>query len=485
MKPGRLSHELADARLGDPRRSRRLIQVAVSMAQAPGRSLSAACGGWNESVAAYRLLAAPQVTPDKILSPHRQALQERAAAQPCIAVIQDTTELDFTVMKHMEGTGPLNDDCRRGLFLHTLYAVSESGLPLGIWDVQFLQRATKEARRAAGTHKERPLEQKESHRWLEGYRQTQALAAALPQCEVVSLADREGDLYDIFAAWAEICNKEGTPAAQWLIRGSQDRALQGMEGGASPGKLFQTLAGGPKLGEVHFELPAAEHHRKAKTASHSRVKTTRSARTVVQEVRAMAVTPRAPFRRGGRLPAVTVWALWACEIEPPEGEQPVCWLLLTSVPVTTLATALRLIRLYLRRWDIEVYHRTLKTGCRIERLQLKGAGAVRNALSIYAITAWRILYLTHLGRVTPQEPCSRVFSEAEWKAASAVARQQRKEPPQRDPPEPALGEFILTVARFGGYLSRKSDGPPGAQALWQGLTRLRDFALAWHAVHGD
>ena len=483
MKPGRLSLELADAELGDPRRSRRLVQVAVRMAQAPERSLSAACGGWNESVAAYRLLAAPQVTPEKILAPHRQALQERAAALPCIAVIQDTTELDFTAMKHMEGTGCLNDDHRRGLFLHTLYAVSESGLPLGIWDLNFLKRAAKEARRAAGSHKERPLEERESYRWLAGYRQTQALAAALPECEVFSIADREGDLYDVFAAWAEI-SEAGGPVAQWLIRGKQDRALQGMEDEASPDKLFATLAGGPKLGEIRFEMPAAVHHRKAKNASRTRVKTERSARTVVQEVRAMAVTPRPPFRRGGRLPAVKVWALWACEKNPPQGEEPVCWLLLTSVPVRSLATAQRLIALYLRRWDIEVYHRVLKTGCRVERLQLKGAGAVRNALSIYAITAWRILYLTHLGRVCPQEPCSLVFTEAEWRAACAVARRQCQEAPLRDPPEPALGEFILTVARFGGHLGRQSDGPPGAQVLWQGLTRLRDFALAWHAVHG-
>lgn len=481
MKPGRLSRELADAALGDPRRSRRLVKVAGRMAGAPERSLSGACGGWNESVAAYRLLAAPQVTPEKILAPHRQALLGRAAAQSTIAVIQDTTELDFTAMKHMEGTGSLNDDARRGLFLHSLYAVSENGLPLGVWDLHFHQRAPKTVRAAAGSRKERPLEERESYRWLEGYRQTQALAAALPGCEVFSLADREGDLYDVFAAWAEHAQASGGPVAQWLIRGQQDRALGGMAEGA-PDKLFAALAAGPKLGEIQFAMPAAVQHRKAKNGR--RVQTERSARTVVQEVRAMPVTPRPPFRRGGRLPAVRVWALWACEINPPEGEAPVCWLLLTSVPVTTLSIAQRLIALYLRRWDIEVYHRTLKTGCRVEHLQLKGAGAVRNALTIYAVTAWRLLYLTHLGRVCPQQPCSLVFTEGEWKAAGAVARRQRHEPPLRDPPEPALGEMILTVARFGGYLGRKSDGPPGAQVLWQGLTRLRDFALAWHAVPG-
>jgi hypothetical protein len=210
------------------------------------------------------------------------------------------------------------------------------------------------------------------------------------------------------------------------------------------------------------------------------VSVSRSARTVVQEVRAMALTPRPPDRKGGRLPPVTIWAVWAKEINPPEGEEPVCWLLLTGCEVTSLAQARRIIALYLRRWDIEVFHRVLKTGCRVEQMQLKGAQAVRHALSLYAIIAWRILYLTHLGRICPEMPCSAVFMEAEWKAACAVA--QRGQPPRRGPPEPTLGEFILIVGRLGGHLGRKSDGPPGAQVLWRGLARLRDFACAWQAL---
>lgn len=479
MKPGRISRELRGAELGDPRRSRRLVQVATRMAQAPDRSVGAACGGWSEAMAAYRLLASAQVTPEKILAPHRRALLERAAAKGGIAAIQDTTEIDFTAMEHMRGRGPLNEESRRGLYLHSLYAVSESGLPLGVWDMAFMVREEKSLRRAV-SRKQRPLEQRESHRWLEGYRQTEALAAALPDCEVFSLADREGDLYDVFAAWAERC-AEGGPCAQWIIRGKQDRALLGTAQG-TPEKLFAALAAGPKLGEVRFEIPAKIQSRKAKNGS--RVQTARSARTVCQEVRAMAFTLRPPFRKGGGLPAVTIWAVWVCEMNPPEGEEPVCWLLLTSVPVTTLAQAQRIIALYLRRWDIEVFHRVLKTGCRVEEMQLKGAGAVRNALTLYAITAWRILYLTHLGRVCPQQPCGTVFAESEWKAACAVARRGRGQVPPRDPPEPVLGEFILMVARFGGHLGRKGDGPPGAQALWQGLARLRDFACAWQAIHG-
>src|SRR5436190_8969590 len=161
--------------------------------------------------------------------------------------------MDFTPMKHMDGCGPLHEESRRGLYLHSLYAVSEGGLPLGLWDMAFMVRQEKSVRRAL-SRKQRPIEQRESYRWLEGYRQTQALAEALPECEVFSLADREGDLYDVFAAWAERC-AAGGPCAQWIIRGKQDRALAGTAKGA-PDKLFAALAAGPKLGEVRFEIAA-------------------------------------------------------------------------------------------------------------------------------------------------------------------------------------------------------------------------------------
>lgn len=158
---------------------------------------------------------------------------------------------------------------------------------------------------------------------------------------------------------------------------------------------------------------------------------------------------------------------------------------MTSLEVTTPEAARRVVALYLRRWDIEVFHRVLKTGCRVEAIQLKDHQAVRNSLTLYLIIAWRLLYLTHLGRPCPTLPCGAVFTEAEWKATCMVAAarnlggQKKGEPLQ----EPLLGEFIALVARFGGHLGRRRDKPPGAQALWQGLARVRDFACAWEAFY--
>lgn len=95
------------------------------------------------------------------------------------------------------------------------------------------------------------------------------------------------------------------------------------------------------------------------------------------------------------------------------------------------------------------------------------------------VIAWRILYLTHLGRRCAELPCGKVFAEAEWKSACAVVK--------RDPAdgEPTLGEFIGIVGKLGGHPGRKGDGPPGPQRIWVGMGRVRDFALAWLTIHGE
>jgi len=458
--------EFSNAELKDLRRTRRLGTVVAAMAKAPGLSISAACGGWSETMAAYRLLNCKHVTPAALLAPHRQAVVERCAQYACVAVSQDTTELDYSHMKETEGLGPLNEDYRRGLFMHSLYVVSEDGLPLGLLDTGMLIRDD-ETFRTAAARKHLPIEEKESFRWVEGYRKTLELARTVPGCEVFSISDREGDIFEVFEAW-QLAVEEGQPA-EWIIRANQDRALTGMVEG-DPAKLFAALAQAPVLGEIEFKIRAKKGTKKVKGST---VQTSRNGRTVRQTIRAMKITPRPPERKGKKLKEVSFWAILAEETDPPEGEDPIRWVLLTSKEVTTLEEARRILNLYLRRWDIEVFHRVLKTGCRVERIQLKTVEALTCALVIYAVIAWRILYLTNLGRQCPDLACSCVFEEEEWKAACAVVRREK------DAGEPTLSEFIGIIGKLGGHLGRKGDGPPGPQSIWQGLARVRDFALVW------
>jgi len=430
-------------------------------------------------MAAYRLLDGLKVTPQAILAPHQRMIVQRAAAEPCVLVIQDTTEIDLSSMKTMAGRGPLNDEGRRGFYLHSLYAVSAAGLPLGVLETTILARRDEDFRQGAA-RKHHPVEEKESFRWVQGYLRTQELARQLPQREVISISDREGDMYEVFTAWAQVGQKGG-PRADWIIRARQDRALEGPPLEA-PQKLFAALASAPELGTIDFQVVAK---RQPKKRHGTTVQTVRSGRAVRQRLRALRITPRAPYRRGKVLPPVSFWAVLAEEIDPPPGEEPLSWLLLTSLEVTTLEAARRVIAFYLRRWDIEVFHRVLKTGCRVEQIQLKEERAVRNSLTLYTVIAWCLLYLTHLGRQCPDLPCSVVFTAAEWQASCTVAANQKITGYKKGQPlrEPSLGEFIALIARLGGYLCRRGDKPPGAQAIWQGLARVRDFACAWEAIY--
>ena len=206
---------------------------------------------------------------------------------------------------------------------------------------------------------------------------------------------------------------------------------------------------------------------------------TQPARTARLEVRYGAVELRPPARQP-HLGLVQAWAVLAQEVGTPPGVESIEWMLLTTVPVTNVEQALERLRWYVQRWNIEVYHRTLKSGCRVEDRQLGGADQLESCLAIDMVVAWRVLYLTKLGRETPAVPCTVYFEEHEWKALVAFTTQCAEPPPE----PPSLWVAMLMVATLGGWLGRKSDGPPGAQVLWRGLQRLADLAAMYQVLAG-
>ena len=150
--------------------------------------------------------------------------------------------------------------------------------------------------------------------------------------------------------------------------------------------------------------------------------------------------------------------------------------MLTNLPVTTGDQVLEKLQWYLCRWQIEIFFRILKSGCKVEKLQLECTERLRPALAMYMIVAWRVLYLTYLGRECPDLPCELVFDTKEWQAIHLVSTQTRA-------PEqvPSLNTILRMIAGMGGFLVRKSDGEPGPQTIWIGLQRTRDFVLALDA----
>jgi len=443
-----LAAELKTIDLGDARRDRRAQRMLGQLGDKPRESIPSACGGWTETRAVYRLFDRAEVTAERVLAPHSACTVERMREHPRVLCIQDTSELDYTGKTDIQGLGPLNYDTRQGLYLHPTLAVTPERLCLGVLDIYSWVREPG----SLGQEKDpnRPLEEKESVRWVDGYQKVNELAESLTDTRLTYVSDREGDIYDLFV---EAPCPEA--AADWLVRGQYDRAL------AAGGTLRQSLAEAPVLAEITFEQPGGNG---------------RTARTVHQEIKVVRVVLKAPWRPDRVLPDTEVTALLATEPHPPAGEEPVEWLLLTNLAVETAEQALEKLQWYLCRWQIKIFFRILKSGCRIEDLQLEKLERLEPALAFYMIIAWRVLFLTMLGRECPEMPCDVVFDEAEWQAVYLVT--QRKPPP--DTP-PSLDRMVRMIAGLGGFLDRKCDGFPGPQTLWIGLQRAADFVLALEA----
>ncbi|MFM8442842.1 MAG: IS4 family transposase [Methylococcus sp.] len=428
--------EFSGAALGDLRLTKRLIRLVDDLSAEPMNSLPLACGGWAETKAAYRLLDNDAMDWRAILAAHGGPTAARMGREARVLCIQDTTELDFTSQPGIAGLGRLSYERQHGMYLHPTLAVSESGVALGVLDAwMWVRKPQGEA------------DIKESRRWTEGYERIAELAERLPDTRLVYVADRESDLRELLDRAAAL----GHPA-DYLVRAKHDRAL------AEGGKLRAEVERQAVLGEVAFALPAGPK---------------RAARTVVQTVRAARVTLA---RWAGETREVTV--ILAREEAPPAGEKPVEWLLLTNEPIATLDEAVLRIGWYRRRWLVEIFFRVVKSGCRVESLQLATAERLERALVIYLVIAWRILYLMTLGRDCPERPCDVAFSAEEWRAAWLIAKRQ---PPPDAPP--TLGAMIRLVAGFGGFLGRQGDGHPGPKALWEGLMKLMAYVETLQTVH--
>ncbi len=170
-----------------------------------------------------------------------------------------------------------------------------------------------------------------------------------------------------------------------------------------------------------------------------------------------------------------MWAVLAREVDAPEKIEPLCWMLLTTCPVTNFDQAIEKVAWYTKRWGIEIYHRTLKSGCNIEERQLGDADTIEACLAIDMVVAWRVYHLTKLGREVPDMPCTIFCEEDEWKALTSFILRR----PIVDGTPPTAREYVRMVASLGGFLGRKCDGEPGTKSIWLGQQRLDDIKLAY------
>jgi hypothetical protein len=312
--------------------------------------------------------------------------------------------------------------------------------------------------------RERPIEGKESAKWLHGLRETEARLGAT--VAMLTVADREADVYELFAL-------AQTLHGDWLIRARHDRKLVGQEG-----RLLAAVEQAPVVVQERLEVARAGD-RPARLAE----LTLRCATVTVQPPpRAQAAIahwwqehPQTERLAPAVLEPVQVGVVLVTEVAAPQGVAPLRWLLLTSLPVETAEQALACARYYRLRWLVERYHFVLKSGCRIERLQLRQAERLERALAVYAAVAWRLLWVSYLARAEPEAPCTVVLEPATWQALWAT--QHKTLPVPAAPPD--LHTVVRWIAQLGGFLARKGDGEPGVQTLWRGLRRLEDITATW------
>jgi len=163
---------------------------------------------------------------------------------------------------------------------------------------------------------------------------------------------------------------------------------------------------------------------------------------------------------------VEVYVVSAVEIDTPTGEEGISWQLITNVPTECFEDAVARVAWYAQRWKIEIFHRTLKSGCKVEELQSDSAEKLGKLIAVYSILALETMDLSYLGRAHPEASCEIRFTEEEWKVLYRVANKTRELPDK----VPTLQEAVFMVAKLGGFLGRNSDGYPGVTVIWRGLT---------------
>lgn len=381
------------------------------------------------------------MTAKAILSSHRQAVVARSRSCTTVLAIQDTTDLNFTSHPGTQGLGFINQTPQQGLKVHTCFAVSGQGEPLGVLHQHCWAREQQSGKKAQRHSKS--IGEKESQRWLTT---AAAVEKAFPETvQLVHVADREADIFELFA-------QPRQAGSELLIRAAQNRRVQ-----SELGTLLPTMNQAPSLGEFRLEVQRGRQ---------------RQARTAQLRVQALTVTLEVPSHAVSKtLKPVEMGVIQVQEIQSPsDGTEPIHWVLLTTLPLTNLEAVLQAVRWYSYRWLIERFHYTLKSGCGMEELQLNSEKRLVKALATYSIVAWRLLWMTYRARLTPEVSCEIILQAAEWQLL-----RRRFAPKCRSKEPPTLGEAVVWIARLGGFLARKGDGQPGVKTLWRGLTRLHDW----------
>jgi hypothetical protein len=434
------------AQLPDTRLKVRLVDVAIAWAGRPHDTIPQACGKWGRTKGAYRFLENPRVTCDALIASAGDATAKACQGLTTVLAVQDTTTISYNHLVGTKDLGPTNDqETSRGLLLHSTLALRLDGRPIGLLHQKVWCRKEEE-RGSAKKRRELPIEEKESFKWLDGIfgarerLNAQVLESRRPR--LIHIMDREGDIHEVLQTVAE--SSDGL-----IVRFERNRRIDDPCEYARP-----AIQATPVLGTATIEVPRTHE---------------KPARKALVEVRSRPLDIVPNPKRDPRRRPFTMTLVEIREVAPPEGAEPLQWLLWTTEPATTLEQALAVAELYGKRWRIEDLHFVLKSGCAVEKLQLETAERLAKAVVLYSSIAARIVQLRDWAREAPETPCTEVLQQGEWRALWTTIH---KQPPASEQVPPTIREAVLWIGRLGGHLNRKGDGLPGVRTLWRGWRDL-------------
>lgn len=457
------------ARLGDARRVRRLVSAAAHILRHPNGGLPQKLegGGWAAVMGLYRLLSAPAVTHAAVFDPHRAAVLERLGRydeRGVVLLLHDASELNFSHVAALHdqlGHVGSGHGKARGLIAHHTLAVTPAGEVLGLVNQTLHRRDAVDPRETQAQKRARPT--RESRLWLTG---CEAVGAAPRGGRVwVDVADRGADAFE-FLAYLR------SRGRHFVIRSARDRKLHGDDhvgGDRVHDHLHRYARDLPELGRRTLEISAQAGgaKRKARRA------------TVAVSAGPARLGPNRWTRGEHDGQPIDLWVVRVAEIDAPAGVEPLEWILLTDLPADTFARAARAVDYYECRPMVEELHKGLKTGLGIERLRFAHADRLEPAIALLSVIAAILLELRYAARRPDADvrPAT-ALAPAAWVRVLSGRLDGR---PREDL---SVAEFLRGIARLGGYLGRKHDGPPGWLTLMRGWNDLQLMVAGAQAIHG-
>jgi len=438
-----------NAEFGDERVSKRLPRILKQLSSKPEASISASCLDPYQAKAAYRFVGNEDVTTDAITKiAHDVTIENITAANPPVVLIpQDTSGISYNTLRATSGLGSMgNNKDALGIQLHSAVAFGEDGEVFGLLAQKIWVRPPENFGRSDSTRAKMPIEEKESYKWLETMENAEV---SLPEGTMaVHICDREGDIFELFCKAEEI-------KANYLCRRTFNRSIEEKDGLK---KLDDYVNALPEDGRVTIRVPRDSHTNRKERDAEMAIK---FGRCRIKKSVTLAGNKELPE-------SIEVYVISAVETTPPAGQEKIIWRLITNVPTVNFEDALTRIQWYTQRWKIETFHRTLKSGCKVEELQCSTADKLMKLITIYSIISLQIMLLTYVARTRPDETCEIILTEDEWKILYRVAK-KTKELPEKPP---TVYEAVNMIAKLGGFLGRKSDGYPGVTVVWRGLSDL-------------